>query len=143
MYSSIIFAKGVFMATENISIVFNVGSPEGDAQDIEDLTISLTDELQVLDGVRSVARLRAATPPAGTKGDPLTGSLLVTLAGSAGISALVTAIGAWLAAGRNRRLKIKIGKNELDVPVDSSLGKPDVQALLDWFKIQSGMSIER
>jgi hypothetical protein len=109
---------------------------------MDDLTQRLQDELKELDYVHSAERVIANIPSEDAKGGLEIGTLLVTVLGSGVTAAFITALGNWLVSGRGRYLEITINGNTFKVPVDS-LGKPEVQAMLDWFKIQTSMHFER
>ncbi|MEI7990339.1 MAG: hypothetical protein WCI88_15000 [Chloroflexota bacterium] len=130
------------MPEETISITLRISAPDSDDRDVDNLTQSLQDELKELDYVRSAERVKANIPSEDAKGGLEIGTLLISLIGTSGVAAFMTALGNWLVSGRGRYLEITINGNTFKVPVDS-LGKPEVQAMLDWFKIQTSMHFER
>jgi hypothetical protein len=96
-------------------------SEEGaDAEQLDELTRSLRQELLQLD-VEDVTAQRAAAPPPGARGGPdaaQVGSLLVALGSDVqGLSAVIAAIKAWLARrrGAHRCVRLEIAGDVLEL----------------------------
>ena len=95
--------------------------PEADEEEVADATSRLQRELLDLD-VDAVEPVRGGPAPAGTKAvDVLAiGGLVVTLANSAGLSAVVGTIRSWLSGGRERSVEIAVDGDVLKVTGVSS-----------------------
>ena len=92
---------------------------DADEERLDALTSFLRQELLQLD-VESVTKLPAGEPPPGARGlDAATvGGLLVGLGSAAeGLSAVISAVRAWLARGENtpRRVRLEIGGDALEL----------------------------
>jgi hypothetical protein len=84
-------------------------------EETDRLTRQLRQQLLALD-VDDVALGRDGQPPAGAKGDAITvGTLVVSLANSAGLAAICQVIRTWVTRDRGRRVIIKDGKRTLDI----------------------------
>jgi hypothetical protein len=105
-----------------------IQAPHADPQDLETLTLQLRRELQDLDHVRVDLPTGGDLPP-GSKGvDPTAlGALVVTLAQSSGLAALIHAVQNWLSAS-NRTVRIQAGGDTLEVVGVSSA---DQRRLID------------
>src|SRR5262249_22427655 len=105
--------------------------PGTDAEEMEDLTRRLRDDL--LDhNVNSVEQTRTASAPPGAKGDPVTlGTLLVTLAASGGVlTTIINAVQSWLTRQDGHSVTIEVGGDKL---VLSGVSSKQQQQLVDNF----------
>jgi hypothetical protein len=105
--------------------------PSMDAEEVENLTRRLRDELLEHD-VGSVEQIRTPFVPPGAKGDPATlGTLLVTLAASGGVlTTAINAVQSWLTRQDRRSVTVEVGKDKL---VLSSVSSKQQQQLVDDF----------
>ena len=92
---------------------------DGDDEELDRLTGQLRREL-LESGLDDVRRAAPESPPAGAKGDPITiGALVIGLAGSAAVSALVTGvcqiIRSWVIRGRERTVIVEIDGRRLEL----------------------------
>jgi hypothetical protein len=85
-----------------------IQAPQADPQELENLTLQLRRELLDLDDV-AVDRAAGGDLPPGSKGsDPTAlGALVVTLAQSSGLVALIHAVQGWLSASNLRTVRIQ------------------------------------
>lgn len=89
---------------------------DADAEEVAEIASQLRRELLDLD-VEAVELARAGPAPAGSKAvDVLAvGTLLITLAKSSGLAAVVGAVQSWLSGRHQRSVKIEIGGDTLEV----------------------------
>lgn len=84
-------------------------------EELEDATALLQRELLDLD-VEDVERVPAAVAPSGAKGDMVSaGTLLVTLATSGTLTALLGTVKAWIERDNCRSARLQVGELSLDV----------------------------
>lgn len=103
------------MIGEPIEIMLHVDAgTESDDQDVTDLTRRLADDIRELD-VDSVKPLRTGIGPEGSKAiEPFSfGALVVTLASSSALTALIKTINSWIVRQKRGSVTIKIGDEEL------------------------------
>ena len=95
--------------------------PDGDAEEIAEATFQLRRELLDLD-VDSVEIPGAGEPPTGSRAVDVAalGALVVHLADSQLLAAVVTAVGSWLAASSRRSIKLRLGGDDLELTGVSS-----------------------
>jgi len=95
--------------------------PDGDAGEIAEATVQLRRELLDLD-VDAVEMPGAGEPPAGSKAvDVATvGALVLTLADSQLLDAVVAAVRSWLAGSSRRSIKLELGGDALELTGMSS-----------------------
>jgi len=95
--------------------------PDADAEEVAELALRLRDALRDIDGA-AVELSRSGAPPAGTKAGEAVewGTLLVQLASSGAMTALISAASAWLARRRSGSIRVKIGDDELELTGASS-----------------------
>jgi hypothetical protein len=95
--------------------------PDGDAEEIAEATFQLRRELLDLD-VDSVEIPGAGEPPPGSRAVDVAalGALVVHLADSQLLAAVVTAVGSWLAASSRRSIKLRLGGDDLELTGVSS-----------------------
>ena len=95
--------------------------PDGDAEEIAEATFQLRRELLDLD-VDSVEIPGAGEPPPGSRAVDVAalGALVVHLADSQLLAAVVTAVGSWLAASSRRSIKLRLGGGDLELTGVSS-----------------------
>lgn len=100
-------------ATLGIRLAIGSGA---DAEEVGDATLQLRRELLDLD-VDAVELPRAGEPPPGTRAVELAslGELVVTLAQSNLLTAIVAAVGAWLARSRQPSIKLELGGDVLEL----------------------------
>ena len=118
------------MSAAPTQVVLEVdGGPEADEEEVAELALRLRDDLEAHD-VGSVQLSRRGTAPPGAKSvDPVEwGSLLVAIASSPALVALVHTANAWLARQRRGRVRIKIGEDEL---VLTGVSSEDQRRLID------------
>jgi len=89
---------------------------DADAEEVAEMASQLRRELLDLD-VAAVELVRTGPAPAGSKGVGVlaVGTLLVTLAKSSGLAAVVGAVQSWLAGRQHRSVKVQIGGDTLEV----------------------------
>jgi hypothetical protein len=90
--------------------------PDADAEDLAEATLQLRRELLELD-VDAVEVPRAGEPPPGTRAVDLAavGALVITLAQSQLLGAVVTAVQSWLSRSRQRSIKLELGGDVLEL----------------------------
>jgi hypothetical protein len=118
------------MSVTPTQVVLEVDAgPDADEQEVAELALRLRDELEAVD-VGSVRLARGGTPPPGAKSvDPVEwGRLLVEVASSPALLALVNAATAWVARQRRGQVRVKIGEDEL---VLSGVSRDDQRRLVD------------
>lgn len=105
------------------------GGPDADEEEVAELALRLRDDLDALD-VGSVQLSRSGAAPPGAKSvDPIEwGRLLVTIASSPALLALVRTASAWVGRQRRGRVRIKIGEDEL---VLTGVSSDDQRRLID------------
>ncbi|MEU4765627.1 hypothetical protein AB0H12_20460 [Actinosynnema sp. NPDC023794] len=97
------------------SMVLSVDcGPDGTPEQVDDAAAGLREELLELDV--DVESLTGGPAPAGAKGDAITaGALVVTLATSGTLTALLATLRAWINRDDSRSVKLRIGDHTLDV----------------------------
>ena len=108
------------------------GRADSDAQEVDELTRRLREELLLLD-VRSVEPLRPGEPPPGTRGADVVaiGGLLVTLATSGDTLKLVVGlIQSWLHVQPARSVELQIAGDSLKL---SGVSSAEQERLIDLF----------
>lgn len=126
--------------TEPILFSISVSAQNADAETLEYLSNQLSNELGELNDLTISQPPLAQSPEEGAKGlSPEAGKLVLSILGSGGITALVTTIGSWLSRDRSRTITVKVGQNEMTV---SGMGKDETSELIQWFKKQSGITLE-
>jgi hypothetical protein len=125
------------MTYKSIDLYLQVGGgPDADKQDLEELALLLTEEMSQLDDVESAEPVREGELPEDAKGVPVAvGTVLVKLAETAGVSALINVIGSWLSRDKSRTLKLQLGESTLEL---TGLSGTEQQDLVQWFKTQAG-----
>ena len=95
--------------------------PDGDAEETARATLQLRRELLDLD-VDAVEAPRAGEPPPGSKGVDVAalGALVVNIADSQLLAAVVTAVRSWLAGSSRRSIKLQLGGDALELTGVSS-----------------------
>jgi hypothetical protein len=90
--------------------------PDASAEEVADATLQLRRELLDLD-VDAVELPRAGEPPLGTRAVELAalGELVVTVAQSQLLTAVVAAVRAWLAGAQHRSIKLELGGDVLEL----------------------------
>ncbi len=129
------------MANKTIDLYVQVGAgPDVDQEDLDKLARQLTDELKEVDDIESVERVREGELPKDAKGLPVAvGTLLIELAGTAGVTPLINALGAWLTRDKSRTLSLQLRDATLEV---TGLSKTEQQELIDWFQVQAGIRLD-
>jgi hypothetical protein len=107
-------------ARQTLGVQVAVG-PDGDAEEVAQATLQLRRELLDLD-VDSIEIQRAGEPPPGSRAvDVATlGALVVNLADSQLLAAVVAAIRSWLAGSPRRSIKLELGGDALELTGVSS-----------------------
>jgi hypothetical protein len=88
-----------------------------DSERLDETTTKLARQLRELD-VGGVSRSRSGAAPAGARGNAFeVATLLVTLADSRALSAVVSTVRGWLASAptARRRARLRVGEDELEV----------------------------
>ena len=95
--------------------------PDGDAEEAARATLQLRRELLDLD-VDAVEAPQAGRPPPGSKGVDVAalGALVVNIADSQLLAAVVTAVRSWLAGSSRRSIKLQLGGDALELSGVSS-----------------------
>ena len=95
--------------------------PDGDAEEAARATLQLRRELLDLD-VDAVETPQAGKPPPGSKGVDVAalGALVVNIADSQLLAAVVTAVRSWLAGSSRRSIKLQLGGDALELTGVSS-----------------------
>jgi hypothetical protein len=95
--------------------------PDGDADEVAQATLQLRRELLDLD-VNAVEMPRAGEPPPGSKAVDVAalGALVVNLADSQLLAAVVAAVRSWLAGSPRRSIKLQLGGDALELTGVSS-----------------------
>ena len=103
-----------------LEVQIAVGS-DGDAEEVAQASLRLRRELLDLD-VDSVEARGAGEPPPGSRAVDLTalGALVVNLADSQLLAAVVTAVRSWLAGSPQRSIKLQLGDDALELTGVSS-----------------------
>lgn len=108
------------------------GGPDTDAQELDELTLRLREELLLLD-VQAVEPLHQGEAPPGTRGADLIaiGSLLITLAKSAdALKPVIGLIQSWLHAQPARSVELQIAGDTLKL---SGVSSDEQARLIDLF----------
>jgi hypothetical protein len=95
--------------------------PYGDAEEVAQATLQLRRELLELD-VDTVETLRAGEPPPGSRAVDVAavGALVVNVADSQLLAAVVAAVRSWLAGSSRRSIKLELGGDALELTGVSS-----------------------
>jgi hypothetical protein len=95
--------------------------PDGDAEEVARATLQLRRELLDLD-VDAVEVPQAGEPPPGSRGVDVAalGALVVNLADSQLLAAVVAAVRSWLAGSSRRSIKLQLGGDALELTGVSS-----------------------
>jgi hypothetical protein len=95
--------------------------PEAESEEVAEATLQLRRELLALD-VEAVELATAGEPPPGTRAvDPIAlGTLVVTIANSGVLNAVVTAIRTWLGGQPHRSIKLELDGDVLELTGVSS-----------------------
>ena len=103
-----------------LEVQIAVGS-DGDAEEVAQASLRLRRELLDLD-VDSVEARGAGEPPPGSRAVDLTalGALVVNLADSQLLAAVVTAVRSWLAGSPQRSIRLQLGDDALELTGVSS-----------------------
>ncbi len=114
-----------------------VGGPDGDAEELAQATRQLRRELLDLD-VDSVEPPPASEPPPGSRAvDVATlGALVVNLADSQLLAAVIGAVRSWLAGSSRRSIKLGLGGDVLELTGVSS--KEQRRLTDEWLARQAG-----
>jgi hypothetical protein len=90
--------------------------PDAGAEEVAEAASQLRRELLDLD-VDAVELLGAGEPPPGTRGAELVvlGALVVTVARSQLVAAVVAAVGSWLSGSQRRSIKLELGGDVLEL----------------------------
>jgi hypothetical protein len=116
--------------TEPARLVVRVDAgPGADPAELAEQASALRAELLDLD-VRSVEPLPGGPPPAGAKGAEgfAIGTLLVTLAKSSGLPAVISAITSWVGSVHQRSVKLEIDGDSIEV---TGISSADQRRLID------------
>ena len=126
------------MSAAPTQVVLEVDAgPDADEDEVAELALRLRDDVEALD-VGSVQVSRSGTAPPGAKSvDPIEwGRLLVEIASSPALLALIHTANAWVARQRRGRVRVKIGEDEL---VLTGVSSDDQRRLIDdWLARRGG-----
>ncbi|HEX6686590.1 MAG TPA: caspase family protein [Candidatus Limnocylindrales bacterium] len=118
------------------SIIVRLSDDGADAQQLEELTLRLRDELLQLHVPVEVAGGGDAPPGARAAELIALGTLLLTVAQSPVLAAVIDAVSRWLGDRRNRTVKLDIGGDTLEI---SGIGGAERQRLVDaWLNRHRG-----
>jgi len=129
---------GASVMADTVEVRVDIHSAEGDAEEIDEMTRALRNQLLELD-VDDVSPVPVGPPPVGSKGGAdvaAIGALLVQLATSSGLTAVVSTIVNWLRSGGPRTVKLSIGGDTLEVTGATS-GQQQ-QLIDDWLSRHAG-----
>lgn len=124
-----------------VTIYLSLGSSANREIDVlEEEARELMYALSEVDGVKQVSALLTTGEP-DAKGSTFEWDKLVIEITKAGglLSALATTLGTWLGRDKNRSLELSIGNNRLHI---TGISKAEQKELVDWFKLQTGLSLE-
>jgi hypothetical protein len=110
--------------------------PDADQEELAELALGLREELSAVD-LESVELARGVEQPSGAKtGDVMDwGTLVVGIASSGAMTALITAVSAWITRQRSASVRVKIGDDELELTGGSS---DDQRRMIEaWFERRS------
>jgi hypothetical protein len=110
------------MRTEPLLLGVRVAvGPDGDAEEITEVTRQVRRELLALD-VEAVRTPAEGDAPAGSKGLELAalGALVVTVGRSQVLSSIVAAVRSWLAGSKQRSIRLELGGDVLELTGVSS-----------------------
>jgi hypothetical protein len=110
------------MRTEPLLLGVRVAvGPDGDAEEITEVTRQVRRELLALD-VEAVRTPTEGDAPAGSKGLELAalGALVVTVGRSQVLSSIVAAVRSWLAGSKQRSIRLELGGDVLELTGVSS-----------------------
>ncbi|MEU6427219.1 caspase family protein [Microbispora sp. NPDC046973] len=104
------------MAAETTRLTIHIGEEDADPHELEDLTARLRAELLEIDVVTAQAE-RGAPPPPGARAvlSFSLGGLVVSLAGTELLAAVVSAVTAWLARNQHRSAKLTIDGDAIEL----------------------------
>ena len=118
------------MSATGTQVVLEVDAgADADEEEVAELVLRLRDDVKALD-VGSVQLARSGTAPPGAKSvDPVEwGRLLVEIASSPALLALIHTANAWVARQRRGRVRVKIGEDEI---VLTGVSSNDQRRLID------------
>jgi hypothetical protein len=121
------------MADSVTRLVVQIGDEGNDREELARLTVALRQELLDLD-VTAAERVRGGRPPLDSRAFEVAavGTLLVTVAKSELLAAIINAVTQWLAHRQARTVKIGIGGDVLEL---SGLPSGERQRLIDeWLR---------
>jgi hypothetical protein len=129
-------ASGLDSGPAKLDVQVDLGSGAV-AEDVAEATLQLRRELLELD-VEAVELARAGEPPPGTRAVDFValGSLVVTVANSGLLGAVVAAIRSWVEGRPQRSIKLELGGDVLEL---SGVSSADQRRLADaWLRRHTG-----
>jgi hypothetical protein len=128
------------MQEKIIELILSIDlGPDVEKEELDTFAKILSQELLEVEEIESIELLHGGELQKGTKGiSSATGSLLIKLAESTGIATLINVFGSWLSRDKSRSLKLSIGENSIEL---TGLSETEQSELVDWFKIQAGLSL--
>jgi hypothetical protein len=95
--------------------------PDADQEEVAELALRLREDLREVD-LESVALASGGERPTGAKsGDVMAwGTLVVAIASSGAMTALITAVSTWIRRQPSASVRVKIGEDELELTGASS-----------------------
>ena len=125
------------MSSAPTQIILGIDAgPDSDEEELAGLALGLREDLQELD-LESVQLGSGGEGPAGAKAGDLIawGTIVVGLASSGALTALINAVIAWVTRHQTASVRVKIGEDELELTGASS---DDQRRLIDaWLKRRS------
>lgn len=129
------------MTDQTTQLILKIDAgPEADAEELEELTRKLREELAELD-VKAVDLVRAEAPARAKVDDPATwGMLLVALTASGGvITTLISTLQSWLTRHERRSVTLEIEGDKLEV---TGISSEEQQRLINaWVSRHKGIVI--
>ena len=109
--------------------------PDADQEELAELALGLREELSAVD-LESVISRGDERPSGAKSGDVMQwGTLVVGIASSGAMTALITALSAWITRQRSASVRVKIGDDELELTGGSS---EDQRRMIEaWFERRS------
>ena len=102
-----------------------------DDEALEQLTIQLCDEIEVLD-VKGVRPAPGITSLPGAKGDPVTvGTIVVALASAGVFTGLIQLVQSWVRRRDDRKVTIKVKDHDHEVEVSASTSPDKMQRFVN------------
>jgi hypothetical protein len=125
--------------SKQLDLYLSIGS-DLDPEQQELVVYQLADEIREASTIELVEIVPAGAVPAGTKGGPDIGAILIKVAEVGGITDLIAIIGSWLGRDRSRTLKLQLGDKSIEV---TGISKAEQTELVEWFRLQAGYRLDK